>query len=335
MPHTSRVPKHVNFTPQSPRLMGQVKEVMRYFHYSLRSEDAYCRWIKAFICFHNTRHPNTMGKLEVERFLTHLAVNKNVAISTQNQALNALVFLYDKVLKQPLGDGISAVRSKKAVQLPVVLSRAEVVTLLSHICDPHLLMAQLMYGGGLRLMEVMRLRVQDIDYANGLLLIRDGKGGKHRRTLLPESVHATLKKHLLKVEGIFQQDLAAGVANVYLPHALTLKYPAANKDWRWQYVFPAKSISVDPRGGEKRRHHIDKSGLQKAIHQSAKKAAFTKRITTHTLRHSFATHLLEAGTNIRVVQKLMGHEDVKTTEIYTHVLQENLTAVVSPLDCLN
>ncbi|MBL1320737.1 MAG: integron integrase [Methylophaga sp.] len=314
--------------------MDQVREVLRYHHYGIRTEEAYVRWIKQFIHFNGTRHPKEMGKYEIERFLTHLAVNKNVAASTQNQALNAIVFLYKKVLDLPIADDLAPIRSRKPVRLPVVLSKSEVAQLLSAMTGVTLLMAQLMYGGGLRVMEVLRLRVQDIDFGNGYLMIRDGKGGKDRSTLLAPSLILELKNHLESVRSMFDDDVDKGVANVYLPNALAKKYLHAGKTWEWQYVFPSRKLSKDPRGGEIRRHHMSDTVLGKAIKSAKNKVSIDKRVTSHTLRHSFATHLLEAGTNIRVVQKLLGHADVKTTEIYTHVLQQNLSSVMSPLEAL-
>jgi len=334
----SRTPKGSNsaiFRPQAKRLLDQVAEVMRYHHYSKRSEESYVRWIKQYILFHNKRHPSEMGKKEIEHFLSHLAVNKNVAASTQSQALNAIVFLYKKVLNLPIADDLAPVRSKKPVRLPVVLSTDEMSQLLSKMSGTHLLMARLMYGGGLRLMELVRLRVKDIDFANTYIVVRDGKGGGDRTTLLGASIVDDLKTHLVKVRQFYNQDVLSGHANVYLPHALAKKYPNAPSSWDWQYVFPSSKLSKDPRSDAIRRHHINESGLQKAIRAAKNKANISKPTTPHTLRHSFATHLLEAGTNIRVVQKLLGHKDVKTTEIYTHVLQQQLHNVVSPLESLN
>ncbi|ORU90515.1 MAG: integrase [Cycloclasticus sp. symbiont of Poecilosclerida sp. M] len=322
------------FRPQSKRLLDQVVEVMRYYHYSIRSEESYVRWIKQFIIFNNKRHPSTLGKADIERYLSHLAVNKNVAVSTQSQALNAIVFLYKKVLDLPIADDLSPARSKKAVRLPVVLSQSEMASLLSAMSGTNQLMARLMYGGGLRLMELVRLRVKDIDFDNGYIIVRDGKGGGDRTTLLGGSLVEKLREHLLKVRALYEDDLETGHANVYLPNALAKKYPNAPKSWDWQFAFPSKKLSKDPRGGAIRRHHVNESNIQKAIRAAKNKVGLSKPTTPHTLRHSFATHLLEAGTNIRVVQKLLGHKDVKTTEIYTHVLQQNLDKVVSPLERL-
>ncbi|MDT8376145.1 MAG: integron integrase [Mariprofundaceae bacterium] len=332
--HQSRVNQDSTFRPKAARLLDQVREVMRYHHYGRRTEEAYTRWIKGFIFFHNKKHPKEMGKKEIEAYLSHLAVEKGVAASTQNQAFNALLFLYKQVLNLPFAEDVSAIRSKKPVRLPVVLSREEIAMLLNQMSGETRLMARLMYGGGLRLMELLRLRVQDIDFANGYITVRAGKGDKDRTTLLPASVRDDLQKHLKRVRTVFDKDVSEGNANVWLPGALAKKYPNAPKSWEWQYLFPSKSLSTDPQSGEIRRHHVNQSNLQKAVKRAKERAGISKRVTTHTLRHSFATHLLESGTNIRVVQKLLGHADVKTTEIYTHVLQQNLQAVQSPLDTL-
>ena len=327
--------KNAKFNPQSARLMDQVREVLRYHHYSIRTEQSYIKWILAFIRFHDKRHPKTMGKTEIEAFLSDMAVNKNYAASTQNLALNAIVFLYKQVLDVAIAEDLQPIRSKKPVRLPVVLSKNETIKLLAAMSGVTGLMAKMMYGGGLRVMEVMRLRVQDIDFENGYLTIRDGKGGKDRTTLLPGSIRPALQHHLLETKALFEHDRKHDVAGVYMPDALDKKYPNAGISWQWQYVFPSKSLSTDPRTGVVRRHHVSESNLQKAIRAAKQKAGIDKRVTSHTLRHSFATHLLENGTNIRVVQKLLGHADVKTTEIYTHVLQQNLQAVVSPLELLD
>ena len=334
MPYQSKHKPKPRFEPQSVRLMDQVKEVLRYHHYSIHTEKSYIHWILAFIRFHNRQHPKDLGKAHIDAFLSHMAINKNYAASTQNLALNAIVFLYTQVLGLPVAEDLAPVRSKKPVRLPVVLSQGEIVRVLGQMNGVHALVAKLMYGGGLRVMEALRLRVHDIDFANGYLTIRDGKGGKDRATLLAPSLVAELNVHLEQTRRLFDSDLAEGVAGVYLPNALARKYPHAGTSWGWQYVFPSKSLSVDPRSGKTRRHHLSDSGLQKAIRDAKNKAHIDKRVTSHTLRHSFATHLLESGTNIRVVQKLLGHSDVKTTEIYTHVLQQNLDKVVSPLERL-
>jgi integron integrase len=324
----------LKFKPQSVRLMDQVREVLRYHHYSIRTEQSYIKWILAFIRFNGKRHPKELGRTEIEAYLSDMAVNKNYAASTQSLALNSIVFLYKQVLDLPIADDLEPIRSKKAVRLPVVLSQSEVSQILASMSGVAGLIAKLMYGGGLRVMEVLRLRVQDIDFANGYLMVRDGKGGKDRTTLLGQSIVAELQAHLLETKALFEQDRVDNVAGVYLPNALDKKYPNAGIAWGWQYVFPSKTLSTDPRTAIVRRHHLDDSGLRKAIRAAKSKVGIDKRVTSHTFRHSFATHLLEAGTNIRVVQKLLGHADVKTTEIYTHVLQQNLQAVVSPLEKL-
>jgi integron integrase len=314
--------------------MDQVKEVLRYYHYAIRTEESYIHWILGFIRFNDKQHPKDLGKKHIEAFLSHMAVNKNYAASTQSLALNAIVFLYKQVLGLPIADDLAPIRSKKKVRLPVVLSQGEVIRMLENMKGVHYLLGQLMYGGGLRVMEALRMRVQDIDFANGYLMIRDGKGGKDRTTLLAPSVVLELESHLQETRLQFEEDREKGLPGVYLPGALARKYPNAALTWDWQYVFPSKSLSTDPRSGITRRHHLSDSTLRKAINYAKRKSNIDKRVTSHTFRHSFATHLLEAGTNIRVVQKLLGHADVKTTEIYTHVLQQNLDKVVSPLERL-
>lgn len=304
--------------------MDQVREVLRYHHYAIRTEEAYVNWILKFIFFNETRHPKEMGKNEIERFLSHLSMNRNVAASTQNQAMNAILFLYKSVLHMPINDKIEAVRAKKPKRLPTVLSRDEMNRLMKLVNGTHQLMAKLLYGSGLRLMEVVRLRVQDLDFDNKQLIVRDGKGNKDRATLLPEPIHASLKTHLKRVKNLHQEDLKNGYGRVYLPNALERKYGGASKAWNWQYVFPSKNLSVDPRGGAIRRHHSDESTLQKAIKKAVNSADISKRATPHTLRHSFATHLLEANVNIRILQGILGHKDVSTTEIYTHVMNKDI-----------
>ncbi len=332
--HSSSLSEKPRFKPQAIRLMDQVREVLRYHHYAIRTEESYTKWILTFIRFNGRKHPRDMGKIEIEAFLSHLAVNKNCAKSTQNQALNAIVFLYKQVLDLPVAEDLAPIRSKKQVRLPVVMSCEEVAEVISKMDGVTGIMSKLMYGGGLRLMETVRLRVHDLDFSNELLLIRDGKGSKDRSTLLPNTLIKPLQKHLEKVKSVYEEDRVAGNANVWLPHALAKKYPGAPSEWNWQYVFPAAKLSIDPRSGKIRRHHLNESNLQKAVRSAVIKTDIPKRITTHT-RHSFATHLLESGVNIRVVQKLLGHADVKTTEIYTHVLQQNIGAIDSPLDRLD
>ena len=317
--------------PRPEKLLNQVRDAIRLKHYSIRTEQAYIGWIKRYIFFHDVRHPVEMGAAEVEAFLTHLAVNENVAASTQNQALSALLFLYREVLRRDLGP-IDALRAKKPKRLPTVLTKEEIRCVLGHLQGTHQLMAKLLYGSGLRLMECVRLRVKDLDFAQRQMILRDAKGMEDRVTMLPESLSAPLREHLRGVERLHEEDLAKGHGAVHLPYALERKYPNANREWIWQYVFPSGRLSVDPRSGVVRRHHIDESGLQKAIRKAAKLAGIRKRVTPHTFRHSFATHLLEDGYDIRTVQELLGHKDVKTTMIYTHVLNRGALAVRSPLD---
>jgi len=317
--------------PTSKKLLDRVRDAIRVKHYSIRTEQAYVSWIKRYIYFHDVRHPAEMGAPEVEAFLTHLAVNENVAASTQNQALSALLFLYREVLHQDLGP-IDALRAKKPKRLPTVLTKDEIRRVLDHLSSTHQLMAKLLYGSGLRLMECLRLRVKDVDFAQRQIIVRNGKGEKDRVTMLPESLVAPLQDHLRFVERLHQEDLAKGFGAVYLPYALERKYPNANREWIWQYVFPSRRLSVDPRSGVVRRHHLHESGLQKAVRAAARTAEIPKKVSCHTFRHSFATHLLEAHYDIRTVQELLGHKDVKTTMIYTHVLNRGPLAVRSPLD---
>ena len=320
--------------PQEKRpkkLLDQMRDVLQTQHYSVRTEDAYVNWARCFILFHQKRHPQEMGTAEIEAFLTHLAVERHVAASTQNQALSALLFLYKAVLRQEV-ESVDAVRARKPTRLPTVLTKPEVLRVLHAMVGVPQLMAKLLYGSGVRALECVRLRVKDVDFAQHMLLVRDGKGEKDRITMLPENVVAPLQEHLARAKQVHATDLAEGYGAVYLPYALERKYPNANREWGWQYVFPAKSRSVDPRTGAERRHHLDESSLQKAVRAAARLAGIDKPVTCHTFRHSFATHLLEAGYDIRTVQELLGHQDVKTTMIYTHVLNRGAKAVRSPLD---
>jgi len=317
---------------EKPRLLDQLRDQIRLKHYSIRTERVYCEWVKQFIRFHNYRHPEEMGAAEVEAFLSDLAVHRNVAASTQNQALAALLFLYKQVLKLDLPWLGEVVRAKKPVRLPVVLTVTEVQQVLVQLQGELWLAASLLYGSGMRLMEVLRLRVKDVDFARHEILVRDGKGMKDRVTLLPQRLFTPLKQHLQTVRAAHQQELAAGRGDVYLPFALAKKYPKAPTDWAWQYVFPAAGLSVDPRSGAVRRHHVDEKRLQRAFKAAIRAAEIHKPATPHTLRHSFATHLLESGQDIRTVQELLGHADVKTTQIYTHVLNRGGLGVISPLD---
>ncbi len=313
------------------KLLDQLREVLRLKHYSYRTEQAYLRWIQRFILFHNKRHPREMGAPEIQAFLAHLAVEGNVSASTQNQALSALLFLYREVIHKEI-DPVLLPSAKRPKRLPTVLTRDEVLRLLDHLDGVYKLMAQLLYGSGLRLMEGLRLRVKDLDFTYCTITVRDGKGEKDRITLLPQSLVEPLRKHLEEVRRLHRQDLARGYGAVYLPDALARKYPNAEREWGWQWVFPSPRFSADPRSGTIRRHHLDPASLQKAIRNAARAAGLSKPVSPHTLRHSFATHLLEAGYDIRTVQELLGHKDVRTTMIYTHVLRRGARAVHSPLD---
>lgn len=317
-----------------PRLLDRVRDQIRLKHYSIRTERVYCEWIKRYVRFHNYRHPMEMGAAEVEAFLSDLAVRRDVSASTQNQALAALLFLYKHVFKQDLPWLSEVVRAKKPARLPVVLSIAEVQQVLGHLDGDVALIARLLYGGGLRLTEGVRLRVKDVDFSRNEIVVRDGKGQKDRVTVLPVSLIAPLKHHIARVRAIHQLEVADGRGDVYLPDALARKYPNAPWEWAWQYVFPAAGLSVDPRSGSVRRHHLDEKRVQRAFKRAVKASGLAKLATPHTLRHSFATHLLESGQDIRTVQELLGHADVKTTMIYTHVLNRGGLAVLSPLDRL-
>jgi integron integrase len=289
-------------------------------------------WIKRYIIFHGKKHPSEMGTDHVSRFLTHLANDLNVAASTQNQALNAIVFLYKHVLNIPLGDFSQFDRAKRPKNLPTVLTADEVRNILSQMNGDNRLIATILYGSGLRLIECLRLRVQDIDFGQNIIMIRDGKGGKDRRTMLPTHIRPILSRQIEKVRELHRIDVGKGFGDVYLPYALERKYPNAGKDIRWQYVFPASMISKDPRSNRVGRHHLDESVPRKAVKQAAYRAGIVKRVSPHVLRHSFATHLIEAGYDIRTVQELLGHKDVATTMIYTHVLINGKVGVTSPLD---
>lgn len=326
----------IRFTPNPQlKLMDQVRETLRYYHYARSTEKTYCYWILHYICFFNKKkHPKEMGSKEIEKFLSYLATVKKVAASTQKQALNALVFLYRDVLLTPLDQSIAPVRAKRKRRPPTVLTEGEVQMVLSHLKGTHFLMARLIYGSGLRLMECIRLRIKDIDFGQNQLFVRGGKGGRDRVTFLPQMINEELHYHIEHVKELHRKDLQEGFGEVYLPNALAGKSPNAAWETPWQYVFPGKKRSIDDRTGKERRHHVLESGLQKAVKAAAGKAKIDKRVTVHTLRHSFATHLLENGTNIRMLQQLMGHADVKTTEIYTHVMRKDLSAQQSPLDRL-
>jgi integron integrase len=319
------------------RLLDEVHEFMRLNHYSLHTERAYCDWIKRFIHFHSMKCRDDLdgGEAKIEQYLTHLAINGNVSPATQNQAMNALVFLYKRILKQPLDGQINAIRAQKKQNIPVVLSKNEVALVISLIIGTPQLVVKLLYGSGLRIVEAIRLRVHDIDYDLKEITVRSGKGDKDRITTFANSVIPLLQNHLATVKTMHQQDISKGGGAVYLPYALAKKYPKAAKEWQWQYVFPANRLSVDPRSGIIRRHHMDPSVINRAIKIAVKKSYIHKRVSAHTFRHSFATHLLQRGTDIRTIQALLGHSDVSTTMIYTHLLQQGGHGISSPLDDLN
>src|SRR5438552_3340838 len=314
------------------KLLDRVRQLMRLRHYSLRTEEAYVGWIRRYILFHGKRHPSGLDEKHVSEFLTSLAINGRVAAATQNQALNALLFLYKEVLRHELGFVSNALRVNRPPKVPVVLSPSEVRAVLSHLRGQYRLMAQLLYGSGLRLLECLRLRVKDVDLHYLHITVRDPKGGRERKTMLPVSLAAPLREHLNKVKARHAHDLAEGFGSVYLPTALDRKIPNASREWAWQYVFPAERRSIDPRTGIERRHHVNEKNLQNAVKAAVRKSGVPKPASCHTLRHSFATHLLENGYDIRTVQELLGHKDVSTTMIYTHVLNRPGIGVRSPLD---
>jgi integron integrase len=327
-------PKVSSSEISQPRLRDRFRAEIRRRGYSRRTEKSYWFWIRWFIFHNGTRHPAQLGAQEVESFLSWLATERNVAAATQNQALAALLFLYKQVLGQDLPWFSSMVRAKRPVHTPVVLTQAEVQRLLGQLQGVKWLMASLLYGAGLRQIECLTLRVKDVDFAYRQITVRDGKGGKDRVTMLPEQVVQPLQAHLGRVRGLHGRDLAGGHGEVSLPKALARKYPRAGYEWAWQFVFPSKSLSADPESGVIRRHHIFPDTLQRAVKEAARAARITKPVSCHTLRHSFATHLLEAGHDIRTVQELLGHADVSTTMIYTHVLNKGGRGVKSPLDRL-
>ncbi|MEE8391170.1 MAG: integron integrase [Anaerolineae bacterium] len=318
---------------EKKKLLDRVSEAIRLKHYSPRTEEAYVGWIRRFILFHNKRHPREMGATEIEEFLTHLAVDRNVSASTQNQALYAILFLYRYVLRKDLDErAIDAVRAKKPQRLPIVLTKEETLKLIELLSGDYRLMAKLLYGSGLRLRECLTLRVKDIDFTQHRIVVRDGKGMKDRVTVLPQTLVPFLQEHLRHVRHIHDDDLSKGYGSVPLPSALDRKYPNASREWKWQYVFPASKLAPDPHTGVICRSHADSGGLYKAIKRAARRARIEEHATPHTFRHSFATHLLENGHDIRTVQELLGHKNVKTTMIYTHVLNRGGLAVRSPLD---
>jgi integron integrase len=313
-------------------ILERLRERIRYRHYSLRTERSYQEWVRRYIRFHGRRHPRELGAEHVTAFLSNLAINRNVAPSTQNQALAALLFLYREVLGLDLPWMQGIARAKKARRLPVVLTRLEAHSLLARMEGTHALMARLMYGTGLRLMECLRLRVKDIELSNHQLIVRQGKGGKDRITMFPVSLVEGMSKHLREVRRTYEGDRAAGIAGVELPDAYAVKNPGAATSWGWHWVFPQDHISVDPRTHAHRRHHLFDQTFSRALKRAAFDSGIVKPISSHTLRHSFATHLMEAGYDIRTVQELLGHRDVSTTMIYTHVLNRGGRGVISPLD---
>jgi integron integrase len=318
----------------TPRLMDRMGEALRARHYSRRTEQTYCQWVRRYLRFHGMRHPSEMGEAEINAFLTHLAVEGHVSSSTQTQALSALLFLYRHVLAVPVGDLGEVVRARKPKRLPVVLTSEEVRDLLAQLDGDRWLVASLMYGSGLRLMECLRLRVLDLDFDRGELTVRDGKGGKDRITMLPRALEDPLKTHLRQVRAVHERDLAAGWGRVRMPDALERKYPNASAQWGWQWVFPQQRRWHDPSTGRQGRHHLHETIVQRSVKEAVQRAGIAKHASSHTLRHSFATHLLEAGYDIRTIQELLGHSSVTTTMIYTHVLNKGGRGVRSPMDLL-
>jgi integron integrase len=323
-----------SYRPNPPKLLDRTRQIIRAKHYSLSTERAYIQWIRRFILFHKKRHPEEMAEPEINAFLTYLAVKKNVSASTQNQALSALLFLYRHVLNREICDLGNVIRAKKPKRLPVVMTREEVKSVIDQLEDDKWLISILMYGAGLRLIECLRLRVQDIDFPANQIIVRDGKGFKDRMTMLPMRAKQPLREHLERIRRIHQNDLSEGFGRVQMPYALERKYPAASTEWAWQFVFPQKHRWVNQRTGEQGRHHVHESIVQKTVRNAVRKAGLDKRATCHTFRHSFATHLLEDDYDIRTVQELLGHKDVKTTMIYTHVLNRGGKGVRSPADAL-
>ena len=323
--------------PESPskgrKLLDQYREALRNRHYSYRTEETYIGWVRQYILYHKKRHPREMGVAEINDFITYLVNQKRVAASTQNQAISAILFLYRNVLEIQLDEkALLSIRPTRPKRIPTVLSREEAKKVIASMDGIYKLMAQLMYGSGLRLMEVLRLRIKDLDFANRQIIVRDGKGENDRLTMFPDVLLMPLRLHLQQVKAQHDLDLSQGYGTVFLPYALDRKYPNADREFAWQYVFPAPALSMDPITGIKRRHHLNEANLQRAVKQAARHARIDKAVSPHTFRHSFATHLLENGYDIRTVQELLGHKDVKTTMIYTHVLNRGAHAVKSPLD---
>lgn len=315
------------------KLEDQLRDTIRFKHLSLKTEESYVGWYRRYVLWHGKRHPEEMGAAEVEAFLTHLAVDRKLAAVSQNQALNALVFLYREVLKVEL-KGVNAQRANYNKRLPVVLTQAEVAELLKAVKGDAGLVCKLLYGCGLRVAEGLALRVKDVDLNGGTVTVRSGKGDKDRIVTLPKSLVAPLTEHRARIELIYKQDRAAGLAGVYLPHALSVKHPAAAESWEWFWLFPSASLSVDPRSRLERRHHANDINISRELARAAKMAGLTKRVTAHVLRHSFATHLILRGVDIRSIQQLLGHADVRTTEIYTQLARAMRGEITSPLDDL-
>ena len=329
----SITPNPVASSAGGKKLLDLYSEALRNRHYSLRTEETYISWVRQFILYHNKRHPREMGPAEINDFITNLVNRRSVAASTQNQAISAIMFLYRNVLRMELDEAeILPIRPTKPKRIPTVLSRDEAKKVIARMEGVYKLMTQIMYGSGLRLMEVIRLRIKDLDFDNRQIIVRDGKGENDRITPFPDALLASMRLHIHQVRIQHELDLTQGYGTVYLPYALERKYPNANREFAWQYVFPASVLSVDPLTGIRQRHHLAESNLQKAVKRATRLAKIDKPVTPHIFRHSFATHLLEAGYDIRTVQELLGHKDVKTTMIYTHVLRRGGLAVKSPLD---
>jgi len=332
MPEKSAPSPQTSQNGKPKKLLDQVSDALRTKHYSYRTEQTYKDWIKRYILFHRKRHPNEMGENDIREFITHLAVERKVAVSTQNQALSAILFLYRIVLQKDIVLTPDLAHTSRPKRLPTVLSHAEAMSVINHIRGIPRLMTKILYGSGLRLMECLRLRVKDIDFENHQIIVRGGKGDNDRLTILPDSVASEIKHILQDVKALHEKDLRAGYGEINLPNALDVKYPNAGREWIWQYIFPASQRSLDPLSGVVRRHHLDETVLQKAIRSAANLANIDKPVSPHTFRHSFATQLLQSGYDIRTIQELLGHKDIKTTMIYTHVLQRGGLAVKSPLD---
>ena len=320
---------------KQPKLLDRVRLKIRQKHYSPRTEKTYVKWIYRFIVFHKKRHPSKLGAKEIDAFLNHIAVNWHVSASSQNQALNAIVFLYKQVLEQPFDEKLNFLRAKDKKRLPTVLTTSEVADILTHISGVPKLIVQLLYGAGLRLNECLTLRVKQIDFARNRINVIDGKGGKDRITLLPKMLNETLADHIRKVRNLHKLDVARGLGKAFLPTALHKKYPKAEYDFKWQFIFPAKTIFKDQKTGNVGRWHVHASIINRAISEAMQKTNIFKRVTSHTFRHSFATHLLEAGYDIRMIQMLLGHSNIETTMIYTHVVDMYSSRLKSPLDSLS